>query len=207
MASHVHTVPYGTTIRYRMEMARTGSLSRDDWTAAALTALSERGVGAVAVQPLASVLGATKGSFYWHFSDRAELLGATLDLWEHRATHAVTEQLDAVDDPAERLRLLFGMTFGSTANGRVDVALMAAADDPVIADALARVTARRVAWLERNFRAMGLPAPQARRQALLAYTAWIGLAQLQQAVPSAVPSGAARARYLDHLLATLSLRR
>jgi AcrR family transcriptional regulator len=188
-------------------MARSGSLSRDDWTTAALAALAERGVSAVAVEPLALALGTTKGSFYWHFTDRAELLGATLDLWEHVATRAVTDELDAVDDPGERLRLLFAMTFGSTSNGRVDVALMAAAADPVVADALQRVIGQRVGWLERNFRAMGLTAAEARPRALLAYTAWIGLAQLQHSLPSAVPTGAARSRYLDHVLATLALDR
>ena len=185
-------------------MARTGSLTRDDWTAAALTALAERGVTAVAVEPLAAVLGTTKGSFYWHFSDRAELLGATLDLWEHVATQSVVASLAEIDDPSERLRVLFGMTFGSAANGRVDVALMAASADPTIADVLARVTGQRVDYLDHNFRAMGLPAAEARRRALLAYTAWIGLAQLQHAVPAAVPTGVARTRYLDHLLIALT---
>lgn len=162
---------------------RGGRASRDDWTAAALTALTERGVKAVAVEPLAAVLGATKGSFYWHFSDRAELLGATLDLWEHVATPAVVARLTEIDEPTERLRVLFGMTFGSSANGRVDVALMAARDDPMIAEVLVRVTTQRTD------------------------TAWIGLAQLQHAVPSAVPTGVARARYLDHLLAALTSQR
>jgi AcrR family transcriptional regulator len=204
----VAALPYATvwkvTIRYRTGVTRARTLSRDDWTAAALGALGERGLAAVAVEPLAAGLGATKGSFYWHFADRAELLAATLELWERVATDQVTASLDTLDDPAERLRRLLGLTFGSTDNGRVDVALMAAAADPVVAAALERVTARRVDYLEGNFRAMGLVGAQARRRALFAYTAWIGLAQLQHAVPSAVPSGAARARYLDHVLAAFT---
>ncbi|MDQ6732181.1 MAG: TetR/AcrR family transcriptional regulator, partial [Actinomycetota bacterium] len=53
-------------------------LSRTDWTEAALLALAHDGLAGVAVQPLARRLGATKGSFYWHFADRAELIAATL---------------------------------------------------------------------------------------------------------------------------------
>jgi AcrR family transcriptional regulator len=185
-------------------MQRTGSLNRDDWTRAALAALAERGIGAVAVEPLAAALGTTKGSFYWHFTDRAELLAATLELWERVATQQVTASLYELEDPAERLRVLFGLTFGSTANGRIDVALLAAAADPVVAATLERVTAQRIEYLEGNFRAMGLSKAASRRRALFAYTAWIGLAQLQHTVPSAVPTGKARALYLDHILATVA---
>ena len=49
-------------------------LSREAWAAAGLRALTDGGVAAVAVEPLAASLGTTKGSFYWHFSDREELV-------------------------------------------------------------------------------------------------------------------------------------
>jgi AcrR family transcriptional regulator len=53
-------------------------LSKADWTEAALDALAGDGLSNVAVEPLARRLGATKGSFYWHFANRAELIAATL---------------------------------------------------------------------------------------------------------------------------------
>jgi AcrR family transcriptional regulator len=40
------------------------------------------GVGAVRINDLARVLRVTKGSFYWHFKDRGELLEALLREWE-----------------------------------------------------------------------------------------------------------------------------
>jgi AcrR family transcriptional regulator len=43
------------------------------WVEAALDALAEGGVDAVRVDPLAKRLGVTRGSFYWHFKDRAAL--------------------------------------------------------------------------------------------------------------------------------------
>src|SRR5580698_155106 len=46
------------------------TLTRADWIATALDAMARDGLRAVAVEPLAERLGATKGSFYWHFRDR-----------------------------------------------------------------------------------------------------------------------------------------
>ena len=51
-------------------------LSTADWEAAALDALAENGLAGVAIEPLARRLGVTKGSFYWHFTDRDALLAA-----------------------------------------------------------------------------------------------------------------------------------
>src|SRR5829696_7253917 len=63
------------TLRYGQveERART-PLSRRAWTHAALEAIAEGGLAAVAVAPLAIRLGATKGSFYWHFASRESLV-------------------------------------------------------------------------------------------------------------------------------------
>ena len=68
-------------IRYRMGVAEVRK-SREDWIRAAVIALLAEGPDGVAVQPLARRLGTTKGSFYWHFSSRDELLRAALQRWE-----------------------------------------------------------------------------------------------------------------------------
>jgi AcrR family transcriptional regulator len=47
--------------------------SREDWIRAAGRRLAQGGAAAVAVEALARDLGVTKGSFYWHFRDRAAL--------------------------------------------------------------------------------------------------------------------------------------
>ena len=55
-------------------------LAREDWVDAALAAIAEGGVAAVAVEPIAARLGTTKGSFYWHFHDRDAGLSQPLRL-------------------------------------------------------------------------------------------------------------------------------
>jgi len=57
-------------------------LTREDWLKAARIALLHGGVEAVRVEKLARTLGVTKGSFYWHFSNREEILEALLLEWE-----------------------------------------------------------------------------------------------------------------------------
>lgn len=56
--------------------------SREDWIAAARKVLVKSGVDSVKVDRLANDLRATRGSFYWHFTDRDELLNALLHDWE-----------------------------------------------------------------------------------------------------------------------------
>jgi AcrR family transcriptional regulator len=63
------------------------TLSAADWERAALELIAERGMQALAIEPLARRMGITKGSFYWHFSSREALLERALLRWEDQ-THA-----------------------------------------------------------------------------------------------------------------------
>jgi AcrR family transcriptional regulator len=62
--------------------ARLPSLHSDDWIKAGFARLSEVGIEGVRVELLARDVHATKGSFYWHFRDRNDLLERMLARWE-----------------------------------------------------------------------------------------------------------------------------
>ena len=62
------------------------TLTSSDWIEGALQLIAEAGLQALTVEALAVRLGVTKGSFYWHFKGRSELLAGALMRWEHRAT-------------------------------------------------------------------------------------------------------------------------
>jgi AcrR family transcriptional regulator len=172
-------------------------LTRDDWTAAALTALAEGGVAAVAVEPLAATLGATKGSAYWHFPNREALLRATLDRWEREHTEAVIERVESgATEPAQRLRRLFTLVFDSEHLASVELALLSSADDPVVAAAVHRVTERRLGYLATLFGRLGFTPAQARRRAGLALSIYLGQAQLLRGSPELAPRSAATRRAL-----------
>jgi AcrR family transcriptional regulator len=199
------------TVRYSMDMAvrdtkpkspkrRVSRLTSDDWAAAALAAIGRGGLAAVAVEPLAAALGATKGSFYWHFANREALIMAALRRWELERTDEVIGLVEAEADPLARLRLLVGTVIEATADAEdtIELAMLATADHPLVAPVLARVTERRVAFTAELFRALGFSQAEARRRGLLAVTAYLGHAQLARAAPAVVPiTSAARRRYVD----------
>jgi AcrR family transcriptional regulator len=64
-----------------MRMLR--QLGREDWIEAGLRLLCETGPAALRVEPTAKRLGVSKGSFYWHFRDRAAWRDALLAYWDH----------------------------------------------------------------------------------------------------------------------------
>lgn len=207
------------SIRYRTVMSERAAqrgvrkraaqrLTTDDWTAAALEAMAGGGLAAVAVEPLAARLGATKGSFYWHFANRDALIEAAVQRWEREHTDAVIGDVDAEPDPLARLRLLIGLVLNSTVvpdEGSIELAMLATADHPHVAPVLARVTERRVAYTAGLFAALGWPAEEARGRGLLAVTAYLGYAQLAHVAPGTLPAAEAdRRRYVDRVVGLLT---
>lgn len=65
-------------------------LTREDWLQAAFNAVVEGGIEHLKILSLADTLGVTRGSFYWHFADHAELLQATLQGWKNQETQRLT---------------------------------------------------------------------------------------------------------------------
>ena len=184
-------------------------LSRLDWVTAALAAIAEGGLTAVAVEPLALRLGTSKGSFYWHFENRDALLTAALASWEEQYTATVTaENTRAAADPVHRLRLLIRRVTALAETDSVYVALIATADHPAVAPVLTRITEQRIEYTAALFRDIGFPAREARYRSLLAYSAHLGHTELARSAPGSLPRGRAdREVYLQYVVTTLTTPR
>lgn len=179
---------------------RARRLSASDWIQAATDALVNGGVGAVAIEPLAQRLGATKGSFYHHFENREALIQAALEEWERSQTEAVIQRLQLIADPAERLRAVVAAAFGDVNGGVRDAALLSAATDVVVNPVVARVTERRLRYLADAYIQLGISRGRARRRALLLYTAYIGLFEyLRAGVDGGVADGELQAYVMEAL--------
>jgi AcrR family transcriptional regulator len=161
------------------------ALTPADWTKAAFGALARGGVEAIAVEPIAAELGATKGSFYWHFKNREALVTAALDEWERRLTEAVIERLEQRSDPAERLRHLMATAFEIVATDRsAELALLANNDHVGVRRRVRQVVERRVKYMARQLEALGFTPVAALDRALLLSYLYFGYLQMAQVTPS-----------------------
>jgi AcrR family transcriptional regulator len=154
-----------------------GRLNAEDWARAALDALAEGGLAAVAVEPVAARLGVTKGSFYWHFSNRQALIDAALALWE-TYTEEIIKGLEKIGDPAERMRTLLESALSDHRDAAIAFRLISAADDPAIAEVARRVTARRLEVMGAALEELGQPVDLAHRRVVAGYGVYLGMAAL-----------------------------
>lgn len=74
---------------------------------AAAAVISERGLAATRVSDVAERAGTSPAAVLYWFDDREQLLNAALASAEDRFYDSLTEPLEALDDPGERLKLLF----------------------------------------------------------------------------------------------------
>lgn len=169
-------------------MEKRRRLSRDDWIAAALAAVAEGGVRAVAIESLAARLGATKGSAYWHFANRDELVRAALEHWENSETDAVIALISAEPDPAVGLRTLLETALSHPQENLA--VLLSGSNDPLVEPVLTRVTNRRIDYLAELFTRLGFSREAARHRAAMAYSTYLGTGQLWQTARGALPADA-----------------
>ncbi len=160
-------------------------LNRDDWLDAAFNAVVEGGFDAARVLLLAQALDVTRGSFYWHFTDHAELISALLARWHTRelastrslAIEPLNAQAAATAE-AELGRVLdFALAHAGVdlENMRFELALRGLGRrDASVAAMLAEVDQARLALFERKFeRLTGNPKTAAELAALF-YLAIVG---------------------------------
>jgi AcrR family transcriptional regulator len=172
------------SIRWRMGEQRLPEpkLGRQDWVKMGLAVLAESGVEAVRVEPLAKRMRVTKGSFYWHFKDRNDLLEALLAEWVEIDTHSIIERVNQIDaDPKTKLLRLFelaiaddGLTPG-LADGTLEKAIRAwATSDVKVAAVLEQVDQQRLDYTKNLFLEMGFSEAEALARARLAYYSLVG---------------------------------
>ena len=166
-----------TKTRKRSETPR---LNREDWLTAAFKAVVEGGFDKVRVLLIADALGVTRGSFYWHFTDHAELVTALLARWKNREIEIDrTLKSESTADPqADLLRLLdAALAHGGTdlENIRFELALRGLGRrNAAVAKMLVEVDEMRMSLFAYKFERLTGDTKAATELAALFYLAIVG---------------------------------
>lgn len=76
----------------------------DAFIAAASQVIHEEGVSGVHIDKLCEQLGVSKGSFYWYFKNKEDLLIRVATHFHQKMTANTIDKLNALPDPLERIR-------------------------------------------------------------------------------------------------------
>ena len=160
----------------RVDVTKNSRISRDDWIASGLKMLSAGSIASVRVEPMAKRLGVTKGSFYWHFTDRAALHDAMLDKWRETATRAIIARVEqTAGTPREKLRHLITLTTTSSMGARLDIAIRSWANHDVrVANAVGKIDRERMDYIAGLLGSVGINQATAKVRAQILYLTLIG---------------------------------
>ena len=188
---------------HALEKVERSRLSAVHWEQSALDVIADQGVAAVTVESLARQLGVTKGSFYWHFPTREALLKSALERWENQDIDNVLSQVEPIADARVRLSELFRRTGREAQSHVIYSALLRALDHPLVQPVMERVSRRRMDFLTRAYRQVGMTRAQAGHRARLAYAAYVGFLQLALQLGMPRLDHAEFEDYVQHVIDTL----
>lgn len=157
------------------KLAKASPLQPTDWIRAALAKLSSVGVDAVRVEVLARDLGVSKGSFYWHFRDRRELLEKTLAHWEQGELNSLELEGDVGSAATRWARIVQATSDPSRIQLEASVRAWARREEEV-AGRVAAVDLRKAAVIANVLEDVGFSRPAAQawsEVALLLCLGWL----------------------------------
>ena len=148
-------------------------LDRSGWIEAAIDVLAEQGVQGMRIEVLAKSFGVTKGSFYWHFKDRQDLINGVLETWRDGRIRDIDKQTVATPG-RERAQLLHLIdVYGATRNRKgisIELAVREwARRDAQAAAIVEEVDTWRLECTRRLFVRRGVPDAEAKSRSLLLY--------------------------------------
>jgi AcrR family transcriptional regulator len=149
-------------------------LDRQQWIAVGLQVLADSGIDSVRVEPIAKLMKVTKGSFYWHFKNRDDLLAAILQEWVDTETHGLIDRVETLGGDAT-VKLLHLFELATKINGRLENAVRGwSIRDPKIAATLLAVDRDRLNYTKKLFLELGFSPIAAEVRARMAYFSLVG---------------------------------
>ncbi len=148
---------------------------RNKWFEAALKALVEEGIDAVRIDRLAPQLGITRGSFYHHYKDHADLLRALLEHYVETNQQRFVKMLPLLRGTAkDKLWVLWSETADQAFRDYDWAVRMWGMRDPHVAEVLEAIDAKRMEVMIGFFMELGFNEDEAWIRAALAYHGSLG---------------------------------
>lgn len=148
---------------------------RNKWFEAALKTLVEEGFDAVRIERLAAHLGLTRGSFYHHYKDHADLLRALLEHYIETNQQRLVKMLPLLQGtPKDKLWVLWSATADQAFRDYDWAVRMWGMHDPHVAAVLEQIDAKRMEVLIGFFVEMGFTEDESWIRAALAYHGSLG---------------------------------
>jgi AcrR family transcriptional regulator len=118
--------------------------------------LSREGEAQLRIDALVDALGVTKGSFYWHFANRAHFVRSLSEYWQQWSTDYVVEEMgDLEGDPKELLMKLDEIVVRDDLT-RFDLVMRSwATHEPDVGRIVEEVDSTRLDFVRRLFRQLG----------------------------------------------------
>ena len=184
-----------------MATARTPRLSVESWIRAGYAILAEEGIKALKLDSLCARVGATKGSFYWHFTDMAGYRAALIQAWTE-SRDVDRRHFATLTDLPPRQRLSQMMSaLVDPRHWTVEQAMREwARTDPTVAAGVRESDAKVVDAVRQAFVDHGFDDEEADLRANATFAAGIGFLHLSGSKASAKVA-ARRERFLDIMLA------
>jgi AcrR family transcriptional regulator len=157
-------------------------LSAQDWLDQGLKILARDGFTALKAEPLAKVLGVSRGSFYWHFADVEAFHAAILKHWREVAAERIIADVEAAAGDDNPLHLLLRRVFSEKLALENAVRIWATVD-PAARAAVQAIDRRRLTYVESLIRASGLLPDVAHARAQILYWAFVGFALADRPLP------------------------
>lgn len=174
-------------------------LTRGEWLAVAIRIFIDEGVDAVRITRLAGELAVTRGSFYWHFADRDDLISAIVEFWARKNTAAVVSAVDSIEDLSAGILALFDTWIDPAVfDPRLDLAIREwARRDTAIHKAVERADTRRIAAISALYSRCGYDTEDAFIRARVIYFTQIGYYALEVKEPLTRRLGYLESYYLS----------
>ena len=136
--------------------------------------MANQGVAAVKVEVLARQLKVSKGSFYWHFENRQELLENILQRWENETLQLI-EESQKEPTPEKKLVKMFAMAEELCNLPDPETAIFIWANqEPEVQKRVRVVETKRVSYLNQLLQDYGFNELEARHKAETGYFAFMG---------------------------------